>query len=349
MGMVAAGSALCVPGNHDEKLHRKLAGRNVEVKHGLAETLEQLDRETDAEERGRIARFPGRAGQPLRAGRRATGGGARGDAGAVRRPGQPAGAGVRALRRDDGRGGRGWPARAGAVGGRVPRGGGGRLRAYAHGDGRLAEQHHLPRHRLRLRRQPDGVAVAGADAGVSAGGGAVRGAGTAVHYRADRRVAAAGKRRRAGRGRRGRQAGGADAAVGERDGAGGERRGGAGDDEPVRGRPAVAAVPAADDEPAGDVRRAGAAGAPGRGVRLLPVRGRRPRRLPAEAHGQPGGRDCLPGRGGGPATVWRRRRVGHRLHPHRTAVLRRPGDRGGAAANRPRPNHGGGAVGRVAK
>ena len=57
MGMVAAGSALCVPGNHDEKLHRKLAGRNVEVKHGLAETLEQLERETDAEERGRIARF----------------------------------------------------------------------------------------------------------------------------------------------------------------------------------------------------------------------------------------------------------------------------------------------------
>ncbi|HEX7035908.1 MAG TPA: AAA family ATPase, partial [Pseudomonadales bacterium] len=35
MGMVEAGTALCVPGNHDVKLVRALAGRNVQVKHGL--------------------------------------------------------------------------------------------------------------------------------------------------------------------------------------------------------------------------------------------------------------------------------------------------------------------------
>ncbi|HEY1015095.1 MAG TPA: polynucleotide kinase-phosphatase, partial [Herpetosiphonaceae bacterium] len=42
MGMVGAGQALCVPGNHDMKLMRKLSGRNVQVTHGLGETLEQL-------------------------------------------------------------------------------------------------------------------------------------------------------------------------------------------------------------------------------------------------------------------------------------------------------------------
>jgi protein phosphatase len=57
MGMVAAGTALCVPGNHDEKLSRQMAGRNVKIGNGLAQTLEQMGRLTDAEERGRIARF----------------------------------------------------------------------------------------------------------------------------------------------------------------------------------------------------------------------------------------------------------------------------------------------------
>ena len=48
MGMVAAGTALCVAGNHEQKLGRKLRGRAVQVTHGLAETLEQLDREDPA-------------------------------------------------------------------------------------------------------------------------------------------------------------------------------------------------------------------------------------------------------------------------------------------------------------
>jgi protein phosphatase len=45
MSMVRAGSALCVPGNHDMKLVKALRGRDVQLKHGLAESLDQLSRE----------------------------------------------------------------------------------------------------------------------------------------------------------------------------------------------------------------------------------------------------------------------------------------------------------------
>ncbi|MFI9201814.1 polynucleotide kinase-phosphatase [Streptomyces sp. NPDC053048] len=45
MGMVAAGHALCVPGNHEQKLGRYLGGRQVRIAHGLAETIEQMERE----------------------------------------------------------------------------------------------------------------------------------------------------------------------------------------------------------------------------------------------------------------------------------------------------------------
>jgi protein phosphatase len=48
MAMVAEGKALCVPGNHENKLLRKLRGRNVKVSHGLAETLAQLEPEPEA-------------------------------------------------------------------------------------------------------------------------------------------------------------------------------------------------------------------------------------------------------------------------------------------------------------
>ncbi|HEX2909508.1 MAG TPA: polynucleotide kinase-phosphatase [Chloroflexia bacterium] len=46
MSMVRSGSALCVPGNHDLKLMRKLRGRDVQSTHGLAESLSQLEAET---------------------------------------------------------------------------------------------------------------------------------------------------------------------------------------------------------------------------------------------------------------------------------------------------------------
>ena len=42
MAMVAAGVALCVPGNHDAKLLRKLSGKNVQLTHGLDLTMEQF-------------------------------------------------------------------------------------------------------------------------------------------------------------------------------------------------------------------------------------------------------------------------------------------------------------------
>ncbi|WP_370415416.1 polynucleotide kinase-phosphatase [Streptomyces fradiae] len=56
MGMVAAGDALCVPGNHENKLGRWLHGRKVQQTHGLAETIEQLEREP-AEFRAEVAAF----------------------------------------------------------------------------------------------------------------------------------------------------------------------------------------------------------------------------------------------------------------------------------------------------
>lgn len=43
MDMVAAGSAICLTGNHEQKLLRMLNGRNVQISHGLAETLTQLE------------------------------------------------------------------------------------------------------------------------------------------------------------------------------------------------------------------------------------------------------------------------------------------------------------------
>jgi protein phosphatase len=56
MGMVSTGSALCVPGNHESKLVRALRGRNVQVTHGLAESLAQLGSEP-REFREEVAEF----------------------------------------------------------------------------------------------------------------------------------------------------------------------------------------------------------------------------------------------------------------------------------------------------
>ncbi|GIH14024.1 polynucleotide kinase-phosphatase [Rugosimonospora africana] len=47
MGMVAAGHAQAVPGNHENKLVKALSGRSVQRTHGLAETLDQLAGESD--------------------------------------------------------------------------------------------------------------------------------------------------------------------------------------------------------------------------------------------------------------------------------------------------------------
>jgi protein phosphatase len=46
MNMMRDDTALCIPGNHENKLARALNGRNVTVSHGLAQSLEQLEQET---------------------------------------------------------------------------------------------------------------------------------------------------------------------------------------------------------------------------------------------------------------------------------------------------------------
>ena len=54
LDMHDAGTALLVPGNHEEKLVRALAGANVKPTHGLDRSLKQLEREPDLAGRLRV-------------------------------------------------------------------------------------------------------------------------------------------------------------------------------------------------------------------------------------------------------------------------------------------------------
>jgi protein phosphatase len=56
ISMVEQRTALCLPGNHDVKLMRKLRGRDVRITHGLAETLTQMEPEA-AEFKDKVAAF----------------------------------------------------------------------------------------------------------------------------------------------------------------------------------------------------------------------------------------------------------------------------------------------------
>jgi protein phosphatase len=47
MGMVTAGTAFCVAGNHEAKLLKALRGKNVKRSHGLDASMEQLDAQTE--------------------------------------------------------------------------------------------------------------------------------------------------------------------------------------------------------------------------------------------------------------------------------------------------------------
>lgn len=47
MAMVRSGNALCVPGNHENKYGRYLRGRKVQQTHGLAETVAQMEDESE--------------------------------------------------------------------------------------------------------------------------------------------------------------------------------------------------------------------------------------------------------------------------------------------------------------
>jgi protein phosphatase len=50
--MVESGRAICVPGNHDVKLVRKLRGKNVHVAHGLERTLAEIEALPEAQRQG---------------------------------------------------------------------------------------------------------------------------------------------------------------------------------------------------------------------------------------------------------------------------------------------------------
>ncbi len=41
--MVSAGNALCVAGNHDVKLVKYLRGKQIEIKHGLEQSIAEVD------------------------------------------------------------------------------------------------------------------------------------------------------------------------------------------------------------------------------------------------------------------------------------------------------------------
>lgn len=56
MSMVNSGAAICVPGNHEFKLQKYLRGKNVQLKHGLEVTVEQLGAESD-EFKNAVAEF----------------------------------------------------------------------------------------------------------------------------------------------------------------------------------------------------------------------------------------------------------------------------------------------------
>ena len=177
--------------------------------------------------------------------------------------------------------------------------GDGRLRPHAGARGRVAQQHDLHRHRLRLRRQAHRAALPRARAGL----GARRGRPTTSR----RAVPAATPRRRCRRSSAhddvldlddvARQADRRHAPAAHGHDPRGERRRGARGDEPLRGRPALAGLPAADDVAVRDQRSG--PGCSSTRPRRSPTSARdgvAAGRLRGEAHGLARGRGRLPRR-----------------------------------------------------
>ena len=163
--------------------------------------------------------------------------------------------------------------RSAALGGRLPRPRDRRLRPHAGRRARVGQQHDQHRHRLRVRRRADRAALARARAGVACPP-------PASYYAPARPFLDAGAERPARTARprrRRRQADRPDAPGAHGDDPRGARRGRAGGHEPLRGRPALARLPAADDGADRDLAARGRARAPRRGVRRVPRRGRRAR------------------------------------------------------------------------
>ena len=194
MGMVAAGHALAVPGNHENKLVRALSGRKVQVSHGLAETLEPAGRRGRRSSARQVAEFcrglvshlvldDGRL-VVAHAGLKE----------AYHGPGVGPGAQLRAVRRHHRRDRRVRPAGPLPVGERLPRAGDGALRAHADARAGVGQQHDVPGHRLRVRRPADRAALPGAGDRLGAGrAGLVRAGQAAGGHRRDAGPPAAGR------------------------------------------------------------------------------------------------------------------------------------------------------------
>ena len=207
--------------------------------------------------------------------------------------------------------------------------GDGRLRPHAGARAGVAQPHDQHRHRLRLRRQADGAALPRERSSSRS-----RPRRTYCEparpflppsEQAPAAHGAAAARRRARRRGRARQADRRDAAAAQRHDPRGERGRGAGGDEPVRRRPEVADLPAADDVAVRDEPASRACWSI------------RPRRSPTTASEGVPRVVCEEKHMGSRAVVVvcrdeeaARRRFGvarrgdrHRLHAHRPALLRR--------------------------
>lgn len=321
MSMVASGDALCVSGNHENKLSRYLKGRKVQHSHGLAETIEQLEREDgrDPEFRARAEEFVAglvshyvldggdlvvcHAGLPEKYHGR-TSGRVRSHAlyGDTTGETDEFGLPVRYPWAEEYRG------RAAVVYGHTP------VPTASWVNNTLClDTGAVFGGKLTALRWPEREIV-----GVPA---------EKVWYEPVRPLATEAPGGREGRpldlgdvhGKRIVETRHMVEALGAR----GERRRRAGGDEPVRGGPPAAAVPPADHGPDRHLPRGGVSGAPGRGVRAVP-RGRRHQgRVRGEAHGLPRRRPRLPGRGRRPGALRHGRADRCALHPYRPAVPRR--------------------------
>lgn len=298
MSMVGSGNALCVPGNHENKYGRHLKGRKVQHTHGLAETIEQMAGESD-EFRSQVREFidglvshyvldGGRlvvchAGLPEKYHGR-TSGRVRSHAlyGETTGETDEFGLPVRYPWAEDYRG------RAAVVYGHTPvpeaswlnnticldTGAvfGGKLTALRWPERELVD---VPAEQVWYEpvRPLRSEAPGGHDGSTAGPGG------------------------------RPRPPGGGDAPRGPDHRPGGERGGGPGGHEPLRGGPASAAVPAADDGSDGDFPRGRLLGAPGGGVRAVPGGRGRAGRVRGEAHGFAGRGAGVPRRRGGSEAV----------------------------------------------
>ena len=153
---------LCVPGNHDVKLLRRLRGKEVRVTHGLATTLAEIEAVPADRREGlieaTIAFLDGLVSHAVLDGGRLVVAPCRhegGDAGAR----LVQGARFRPLRRDDRRERRVRPAGAPRLGGGLQGSGTRRVRPHARSRGGMAQPDDERRYRLRLRRQADRPAL----------------------------------------------------------------------------------------------------------------------------------------------------------------------------------------------